>query len=200
MLASDELEIPFDFNNKTFSLTIGYEDANLFQVVQNELKALFHGILVNIMCAPSVEDDTELLFQGTLLADEAKYTEALAVICGLTKMTPEVVEELQFSMELRDVKVYGDISVVEQFLLTTLVSFTHEARSAILYAYHEASQLSQQVEALSKQVASLEEGALAQKIYHSTYIHPMQEAIKVLAQNAGLEAEDVYPTTFHKVH
>ena len=89
----------------------------------------------------------------------------------------------------------SNISDVEAKLISGMVRALDSYRSAIIGCYTAVNQSQQEVKALREQVKAL-------TIYNHEVINntSVQEAIMRVAKHAGMDPDDLFPTTYHKVH
>lgn len=86
-------------------------------------------------------------------------------------------------------------SDIEAKLISGMVKALDSYRSAIIGCYAVANGCAQQVKALEAQVKSL-------TIYNHEVVNngSVQQAIMRVAKHAGMDPDDLFPTTYHKVH
>lgn len=193
----------FDVNNpgikplnpqaKTLSLTFAVGSWEIAEQLMSQLNGEFQNIGI-IHAAPTPGQDNHITYQVDVL-DKLMWVEALGVLSKYISIVPPYPEGLQMYIDLRSVRLYGNVSDEEQFLMEKLVAFTSESRSTILGSFTKLAGLEQQVATLSDKVKSL-------AIYNAEIVNSssLLQALIRLADKANVDIEDIFPTTFHRTH
>ncbi len=179
------------------SITAYVETPEIAIIVLGELEARFGESVTKWTYSPYPTTKGEYVFQGVVKQQQ----ETMRKLVGLVKMIPDLSGDVQPHISITEVNFINSyFTDMETFLLNSLVNLTKETKANILQGITQIRALKNVGEQQEARLQALHDEVKGIRIFNETFVLPLQQVIANFAEQSGLEYNDVFPNSFHKVH